>query len=99
MCAVNPIDHMVTSGAVPVRPLLHIPGCEISGTIEGIGKHVKDDLHEGDMVIVHSKVFDSIGYYCKIDISYKLQADYTLRHHFFDSCFYTVSDMKLFNTL
>jgi NADPH:quinone reductase-like Zn-dependent oxidoreductase len=38
MCGVNPIDHMVTSGAVPVRPLLHIPGCEISGTIEGIGK-------------------------------------------------------------
>jgi NADPH:quinone reductase-like Zn-dependent oxidoreductase len=58
MCGVNPIDHMVTSGAVPVRPLPHIPGCEISGIIEGIGKHVKDDLHEGDRVIVHSRVFD-----------------------------------------
>src|ERR1051325_2400996 len=58
MCGVNPIDHMVTSGAVPVRPLPHIPGCEISGTIEGIGKHVEDDLHEGDRVIVHSRVFD-----------------------------------------
>jgi NADPH:quinone reductase-like Zn-dependent oxidoreductase len=58
MCGVNPIDHMVTSGAVPVRPLPHIPGCEISGTIEGIGKHVEDNLHEGDRVIVHSRVFD-----------------------------------------
>ena len=58
MCGVNPIDHMVTSGVVPVRPLPHIPGCEISGTIEGIGKHVKGDLHEGDRIIVHSRVFD-----------------------------------------
>jgi NADPH:quinone reductase-like Zn-dependent oxidoreductase len=49
---------MVTSGAAPVRPLPHIPGCEISGTIEGIGKHVKDDLHKGDRIIVHSRVFD-----------------------------------------
>jgi NADPH:quinone reductase-like Zn-dependent oxidoreductase len=58
MCGVNPIDHMVTSGAVPIRPLPHIPDCEISGTIEGIGKHVKDDLHEGDRIIIHSRVFD-----------------------------------------
>jgi NADPH:quinone reductase-like Zn-dependent oxidoreductase len=58
MCGVNPIDHMVASGAVPVRPLPHIPGCEISGTIEGRGKHVEDDLHEEDRVIVHSRVFD-----------------------------------------
>ena len=49
---------MVTSGAVLVRPLPHIPGCEISGTIEGLGKHVKGDLHEGDRIIVHSRVFD-----------------------------------------
>jgi D-arabinose 1-dehydrogenase-like Zn-dependent alcohol dehydrogenase len=58
MCGVNPIDHMVTSGAVPVRPLPHIPGCEICGTIEGIGKHVEADLHNGDRVIIHSRVFD-----------------------------------------
>jgi NADPH:quinone reductase-like Zn-dependent oxidoreductase len=58
MCGVNPIDHMVTSGAVPVRPLPHIPGCEICGTIEGIGKHVEADLHDGDRVIIHSRVFD-----------------------------------------
>ena len=51
MCGVNPIDHMVTSCAVPVRPLPHIPGCEISGTIEEIGKHVKGDLHEGDRIL------------------------------------------------
>jgi len=58
MCGVNLIDHMVTSGAVPVRPLPHIPGCEICGTIEGIGKHVEADLHNGDRVIIHSRVFD-----------------------------------------
>src|SRR5919202_392812 len=58
MCGVNPIDNMVTSGVVPVKPLPHIPGCEISGTIQRIGKHVKGDLHEGDRVIVHSRVFD-----------------------------------------
>jgi NADPH:quinone reductase-like Zn-dependent oxidoreductase len=45
MCGVNPIDHMVTSGTVSVRPLPHIPGCEVSGTIQRIGKHVEDDLH------------------------------------------------------
>ncbi len=33
MCRVNPIDQMVTSGTIPVKPLPHIPGCEIAGTI------------------------------------------------------------------
>jgi NADPH:quinone reductase-like Zn-dependent oxidoreductase len=55
MCGVNPIDHMVTSGAIPVKPLPHIPGCEISGTIERTGEHVEGDLNEGDRVIVHSR--------------------------------------------
>ena len=58
MCGVNPIDHMVTSGAVLVKPLPHIPGCEISGRIERTGNHVEGDLKEGDRVIVHSRVFD-----------------------------------------
>jgi NADPH:quinone reductase-like Zn-dependent oxidoreductase len=58
MCGVNPIDHMVTSGTVLVRPLPHIPGCEISGRIERTGNHVEGDLKEGDRVIVHSRVFD-----------------------------------------
>src|SRR5919112_2335740 len=58
MCGVNPIDHMVTSGAVQVKPLPHIPGCEISGTIERIGKHVVGSFNEGDRIIVHSRVFD-----------------------------------------
>jgi NADPH:quinone reductase-like Zn-dependent oxidoreductase len=58
MCGVNPIDHMVTSGKISVRPLPHIPGCEISGIIQRIGKYVEDNLHEGDRVIVHSRVFD-----------------------------------------
>jgi D-arabinose 1-dehydrogenase-like Zn-dependent alcohol dehydrogenase len=59
LCGVNPIDHMVISGAVPVRPLPHIPGCEISGRVESMGNHVEGDLNEGDRVIVHSRVFDA----------------------------------------
>ncbi len=59
MCGVNPIDDMVTSGAILVTPLSHIPGAEISGTIEKTGDHVEEgDLKEGVRVIVHSRVFD-----------------------------------------
>ena len=58
MCGVNPIDHMVASGVIPVKPLPHIPGCEIAGTIERTGNHVDAELNEGDRVIVHSRVFD-----------------------------------------
>lgn len=58
LCGVNPIDQIVISGAIPIKPLPHIPGCEISGTIERIGKHVDNDLNEGDRVIVHGRVFD-----------------------------------------
>jgi D-arabinose 1-dehydrogenase-like Zn-dependent alcohol dehydrogenase len=50
---------MVTSGAILVKPLPHIPGAEISGKIEKIGDHIEEaDLKEGDRVIVHGRVFD-----------------------------------------
>ena len=46
-CGVNPIDEMVTSGAILVKPLPHIPGAELSGKIEKIGDHVEEgDLKE-----------------------------------------------------
>jgi NADPH:quinone reductase-like Zn-dependent oxidoreductase len=48
LCGVNPIDHMVISGAVQVRPLPHIPGCEISGRVESMGNHVEGDLFLGN---------------------------------------------------
>ena len=56
---VNPIDHFAVSGARQVKPLPHIPGAEISGTIEKLGDHVEEgNLKEGDKVIIHNKVFD-----------------------------------------
>jgi NADPH:quinone reductase-like Zn-dependent oxidoreductase len=56
---VNPIDHFAVSGSREVKPLPHIPGAEISGTIEKLGDHVEEgNLKEGDKVIIHNKVFD-----------------------------------------
>jgi len=56
---VNPIDYFAVSGAREVKPLPHIPGAEISGTIEKLGDHVEEsNLKEGDKVIIHNKVFD-----------------------------------------
>jgi NADPH:quinone reductase-like Zn-dependent oxidoreductase len=55
---VNPIDYFAVSGAREVKPLPHIPGAEISGTIEKQGDHVEGNLKEGDRVIIHNKVFD-----------------------------------------
>lgn len=46
LCGVNPIDHMVISGAVPVKSLLYIPGCEISGRTESMENHVENDFKE-----------------------------------------------------
>jgi NADPH:quinone reductase-like Zn-dependent oxidoreductase len=58
-CGVNPIDYKIISGLVPAKPMPHIPGCEISGTIEKIGSHLVDDsLSKGDKVIVHSRLSD-----------------------------------------
>src|ERR687892_94789 len=60
VAGVNPIDHIVVSGALPkVDPLPHIPGAESSGIVEEVGSHVNNkNFKKGDRVIVHNKVFD-----------------------------------------
>jgi NADPH:quinone reductase-like Zn-dependent oxidoreductase len=61
VAGVNPIDNFVVSGALPkLIPLPnHIPGAEISGTVEELGSHVNNNkLREGDRVIIHNKLFD-----------------------------------------
>ncbi|MFL6494427.1 MAG: alcohol dehydrogenase catalytic domain-containing protein [Nitrososphaera sp.] len=59
VAGVNPIDNVVVSGSIPiVRPIPHIPGAEVSGTIDEIGNEVKR-LKKGDRVIIHNKVFDA----------------------------------------
>jgi NADPH:quinone reductase-like Zn-dependent oxidoreductase len=57
IAGVNPIDQIVISGALPLSPMPHIPGAEISGTIEKIGSHVRG-LDKGDRVIVYNRLFD-----------------------------------------
>jgi NADPH:quinone reductase-like Zn-dependent oxidoreductase len=38
---VNPIDNIVISGSIPtVRPIPHIPGAEVSGTVEETSNEV-----------------------------------------------------------
>ncbi|MBD0359402.1 MAG: alcohol dehydrogenase catalytic domain-containing protein [Nitrososphaeraceae archaeon] len=60
VAGVNPIDHLVASGALPkVHPLPHIPGAESSGIVEKLGNHVNNsEIRKGDRVVVHNKVFD-----------------------------------------
>src|ERR671910_1236371 len=60
VAGVNPIDHLVASGALPkVHPLPHIPGAESSGIVEELGNHVNNsEIRKGDRVVVHNKVFD-----------------------------------------
>ena len=57
MTGVNPIDHFTISGAREIRPIPHIPGAEISGEVEKIGKHVTS-VTQGDRVVVYARVFD-----------------------------------------
>lgn len=57
MSGVNPIDHFTVSGAREPKPIPHIPGAEIAGEVERIGKHVTS-LKQGDKVVVYGKVFD-----------------------------------------
>jgi D-arabinose 1-dehydrogenase-like Zn-dependent alcohol dehydrogenase len=54
---VNPIDYFTVSNAAGVKPLPHIPGAEVTGIIEKIGKHVTA-LKEGDKVVVYNSIFD-----------------------------------------
>ena len=60
---VNPIDHIVVSGTLPIKPVPHIPGAETSGVVEEAGRHVTS-LKRGERVIVHNKVFDGICDMC-----------------------------------
>jgi NADPH:quinone reductase-like Zn-dependent oxidoreductase len=57
MAGINPIDHFAISGAREIKPIPHIPGAEIAGEVEKIGKHVTS-LAQGDRVVVYSRVFD-----------------------------------------
>jgi D-arabinose 1-dehydrogenase-like Zn-dependent alcohol dehydrogenase len=58
LAGVNPIDHSVVSGMFPgIKPLPHIPGVEVTGIIEKVGKHV-GTLNEGDKVVVYNVIFD-----------------------------------------
>jgi D-arabinose 1-dehydrogenase-like Zn-dependent alcohol dehydrogenase len=54
---VNPIDHFTVSNAVGIKPLPHIPGAEVTGIIEKVGKHVAA-LKEGDKVVLYNRTFD-----------------------------------------
>ena len=55
---VNPIDHFVVSGSREIKPQSpHIPGAEMTGIVQRIGKHVTS-LKEGDRVVVYSRTFD-----------------------------------------
>ena len=54
---VNPIDHFTVANAMGVKPLPHIPGAEVTGIIEKVGKHVTA-LKEGDKVALYNRLFD-----------------------------------------
>jgi NADPH:quinone reductase-like Zn-dependent oxidoreductase len=54
---VNPIDHFTVANAMGVKPLPHIPGAEVTGIIEKVGKHVIA-LKEGDKVALYNRLFD-----------------------------------------
>lgn len=66
MAGVNPIDYFTVSGnrglkgqALPIKvePLPHIPGSEVTGTVDRFGKHV-ERFTKGDRVIVYNRLFD-----------------------------------------
>ena len=58
VAGVNPIDNTVVSGSIiTVKPMPHIPGAEISGTIEEAG-YEANGLKKGDRVLIYNKVFD-----------------------------------------
>jgi NADPH:quinone reductase-like Zn-dependent oxidoreductase len=59
VAGVNPIDNAVISGSIPtVKPIPHIPGAEVSGTVDEVGNEV-NGLKNGDRVVIHNKVFDA----------------------------------------
>jgi NADPH:quinone reductase-like Zn-dependent oxidoreductase len=56
LAGVNPVDLAVVSGNF-AKPMPHIPGAEVAGTVEEVGSHVKS-LRPGDKVVLYNRVFD-----------------------------------------
>jgi D-arabinose 1-dehydrogenase-like Zn-dependent alcohol dehydrogenase len=54
---VNPIDYFTVSNATGIKPLPHIPGAEVTGIIDKVGKHVTT-LNDGDKVVLYNRTFD-----------------------------------------
>jgi NADPH:quinone reductase-like Zn-dependent oxidoreductase len=69
---VNPIDYFAISGrhglksgpTLVAKPMPHIAGAEIAGTISKLGSHVKH-FAEGDRVAIYSRLFDGTCDYCR----------------------------------
>jgi D-arabinose 1-dehydrogenase-like Zn-dependent alcohol dehydrogenase len=57
LAGINPIDHFTVSNTVGIKPLPHIPGAEVTGIIEKVGKHVAT-LSKGDKVIPYNRTCD-----------------------------------------
>jgi NADPH:quinone reductase-like Zn-dependent oxidoreductase len=64
-CGVNPVDRSVITGAYPARPMPHISGCEITGTIAVLGEGVTD-WSVGDRVAVAWRLIDETCPYCLV---------------------------------
>ena len=63
-CGLNRLDLWLEEGALPIPVKLpRIPGCEISGTIVGLGEDV-DEWRLGDRVAVQSNLFCGECEYC-----------------------------------
>jgi D-arabinose 1-dehydrogenase-like Zn-dependent alcohol dehydrogenase len=60
---VNPIDYFTVSNILGIKPLPHIPGAEVTGIIEKVGKHVAA-LKEGDRVVLYNSIFDGTCNMC-----------------------------------
>ncbi|BBD73685.1 alcohol dehydrogenase [Sulfodiicoccus acidiphilus] len=56
MAGVNPVDYSVVTGNF-AKPMPHVPGAEVAGTVEEVGQHVRS-LKPGDKVVLYNRVFD-----------------------------------------
>lgn len=68
---VNPIDYFTVTGfhgingpKMNVSPIPHIPGSEIAGIVKKKGDRVKEEIKEGDRVIVYNRTFDNTCNQC-----------------------------------
>lgn len=69
---VNPIDYFTVTGfhgingpKMNVKPIPHIPGSEIAGIVKKKGDRVKNEIKEGDRVIVYNRIFDGTCKLCR----------------------------------